>query len=160
MSLQIRARHVRTNCCKCKYVGVLCCYLAILTGDSVHFESEPLLWLCIMALHHRISEPKSALLPSGGCRYSFHLKKKRNRKAFIQFQISRGQRMNGQIHVHVQKKQKYILFYCLSKMPTTILLHLRIFSPSIQFVHCILRTWADIAGRTNMRKKKKKKCWQ
>lgn len=53
-------------------------------------------------------------------------------------------------------KKKYILFYCLSKMPTTILLHLRIFSPSIQFVHCILRTWADIAGRTNMKKKKKK----
>lgn len=110
MSLQIRARHVRTNCCKCKYVGVLCCYLAILTGDSVHFESEPLLWLCIMALHHRISEPKSALLPSGGCRYSFHFKKKRNRKAFIQFQISRGQRINGQIHVHVQENKSTFCF--------------------------------------------------
>lgn len=75
----------------------------------MHFESEPLLWLCIMALHHRISEPKSALLPSGGCRYSFHFLKKRNRKAFIQFQISHGQRMNGQIHVHVKKKVHFVL---------------------------------------------------
>lgn len=51
------------------------------------------------------------------------------------------------------------MFYCLSthfKMETTILLHLRIFSPSIQFVYCILRVWADIAGRTNVKKKCKK----
>ena len=60
-------------------------------------------------------------------------------------------------------KQKYISFYCVScehaqfifSCQQTILLHLRIFSPSIQFAYCILRTWADLAGNTNMNNKKK-----